>query len=548
MNTLADTGTARTSTGSPLRGSGNALAGTGTLVRLALRRDRIMIPAWVLPLALMVWSAAESFASLYRTPAERADVAASMARNASLRALYGPVFDTGIGGLTAWRMMAFAAALTGLMALLLVVRHTREEEESGRLELIGAGAVGRRAPLAAALLAGFGASAALATLVTLLLLGQGATGALAYGLALGATGCVFAAVGAVTAQLTESARAAKGLAGAVLGLAFLLRAAGDAGSGTLSWLSPLGWAEYVRPYGDERWWVLGLFAALTAGLVAMAHLLVARRDLDAALLPSRPGPAGAGPRLAGAPGLAWRLQRGSLWAWTGSYLIAGGVFGAIANGAADLVRDSAQLTDTVRRMGGATGLVDSFLASLIGTLGMVAAVYTVQAVLRLRAEESAGRAEPILATAVGRLRWAGSHLLLAAAGSVVVMLAAGLGMGLGYGASVSDVGGQLPRMAAAGLVQLPTVWLVTAIAVLLYGAAPKLVALSWSVVSVSIGIGLYGPLLKLSHWALDVSPFTHLPKVPAADVTAGPLLWLALLTAGLTAMGLTALRRRDIPA
>ncbi|MDX6331780.1 MAG: polyether ionophore transport system permease protein, partial [Streptomycetaceae bacterium] len=135
--------------------------GTGTLLRLALRRDRSMIPTWVLSLGLRVASTSSSLGALYNTQAKRTDLAASMTGNGSLRAMYGPVFDTGIGGLTAWRTTAFGAALIGLMALLLVIRHTREEEESGRLELLGSGAVGRRAPLAAALVTGCGASLAL---------------------------------------------------------------------------------------------------------------------------------------------------------------------------------------------------------------------------------------------------------------------------------------------------------------------------------------------------------------------------------------------------
>jgi ABC-2 type transport system permease protein len=520
--------------------------GTGTLVRLALRRDRIMIPAWVLSLGLMVASTSSSLGALYNTQAKRTDLAASMTGNGSLRAMYGPVFDTSIGGLTAWRTTAFGAALIGLMALLLVIRHTREEEESGRLELLGAGAVGRWAPLAAALITGCGASLALALLAALILLGRGTAGAIAFGLALGATGCVFAAIAAVAAQLTESARAAKGIAGAVLGLSFLIRAVGDAGSGTATWLSPLGWAEYVRPFGDERWWVFGLFAALTTGLVAAAYALVERRDLDASLLPSRPGPSEAGPRLHSSLGLAWRLQRGSLWGWASGFVIAGGAFGGVTKGGAALVRDNKQIADAFRKVGGGAGLVDSFLASLISLLGMVAAAYTVQAVLRLRDEENSGRAEPVLATALGRLRWAAGHLVLALAGSILLMLAAGLAMGLGYGASVGDISGQLPRMAQAGLVQLPAVWLVAAPSVLLYGLAPKFASASWGLLSVSAAIGLYGPLLKLNGRLMDLSAFAHLPKVPSADITAAPLIRLILLAAVLTAAGLAGLRRRDV--
>ena len=59
--------------------------------------------------------------------------------------------------------------------------------------------------------------------------------------------------------------------------------------------------------------------------------------------------------------------------------------------------------------------------------------------------------------------------------------------------------------------------------------------------------GLVGAALQLNHWVLDVSPFTHLPKVPGAGVSAVPLLWLAAVVAALAAAGLVGLRRRDIP-
>lgn len=526
----------------------SALTGTGTLTRLALRRDRITIPAWVVPIALLVASTASAFGGLYDSPAERAGVAASSAGSGSLRALYGPVFATSIGGLTAWRMMAFGAALAGLMAMLLVVRHTREEEEAGRLELVAAGAVGRRAPLAAALVTGFGASLLLGLLVTLALLGQGARGAVAFGIAFAGAGCAFAAVAAVAAQLTESARAARGIAGAVLGLAFLLRAVGDAGSGTLTWLSPLGWAENIRPYADERWWVAALFAAWAAALVGVAYALVARRDIEASLLPPRPGPAAAGSRLRSAQGLAWRLQRGSLWGWTAGFAVGGGALGGLANGAADLVRDNEQLAEVMRDMGGASGLVDSYLASMTGVMGMIAAIYAVQAVLRLQGEENSARAEPVLATAVGRVRWAAGHALVAFAGSVLLMAVSGLAMGLGYGATAGDPGGQTWRLTGAGLVQLPAVWCVAAVALLLYGAAPRLARAGWGVASLTLAIGLYGPALGLSPWVLDLSVFTHLPKAPSADVTVAPLAVLTVLALALAASGLLALRRRDITA
>ncbi|MGW1927708.1 ABC transporter permease, partial [Streptomyces massasporeus] len=187
------------------------LAGTGTLTRLALRRDRLMIPLWALVTGGLVASGAGSLEGLYGTAAERAEAAASMTANSSMRALYGPVFDDSLGGLVAWRFGTFAAVLAAVASLIVVVRHTREEEETGRQEMLSAGAVGRRAPLTAALLAALVVNTAVALVVTAGLAGQGAAGALALGLAIGGTGMVFATTAALAAQLTESARLAKGL-------------------------------------------------------------------------------------------------------------------------------------------------------------------------------------------------------------------------------------------------------------------------------------------------------------------------------------------------
>ncbi len=530
-----------------------SLTHTGTLVRLALRRDRIMLPVWIYALTAAVLSTAWAFRSLYATPESRVQLAASVGRNGSLRALYGPLFDpSSIGGLTAWRIEVFGAALAGLMSLVVVVRHTRAEEEAERLELVGSGAVGRRAPLTAALITACGANLLVALLVAagLIILGQNAVGSLALGLALAAAGIMFAALAAVAAQLTESSRTATGIAGAALGLSYLLRAAGDAagdgGASWLSWLSPLGWTEQIRPFAGERWWVFGPVAVVVAVLAGAAYALAARRDLGAGFLPSRPGPAQAGPGLRSPLALAWRLQRGTLLGWTGGFLVAGAVFGGIAEGVADLVRGNSQLEDLVRRMGGERGIVDSFLASTMGLLGMLAAIYATQATLRLRAEETGQRAEPVLATAVNRPRWAGSHLVFPALGTVVLLIAAGLTAGVTHGLRTHDLGRQVPTLIEAALVQAPAAWVLAAVAAAMYGLAPRIAAASWAVLAAVLFLGWFGPVLRLDQRVMDVSPFTHIPKIPGAALSAAPMAWLVAITAAGTAAGLAGLRRRDI--
>ncbi|WP_460068006.1 ABC transporter permease [Streptomyces sp. YKOK-I1] len=518
-----------------------ALAGTGTLTRFALRRDRVLIPVWVAVNSLTVLSMPTTLKGLYSTPAERADLLRQMSTNSSFRALLGPVFDDSLGALTAWRVGVFAGGLAAVTALLIVVRHTRDEEESGRQELIASGAVGRRASLTAALLAAGIASAVLGLLVTAGLAGQGAAGAVAFGLGLAGVGMVFATMAAIVAQLTESARLARGLTAAVLGAAFVLRAAGDSatddGSSVLTWVSPLGWLENLRAFADERWWVLGLFAGAVAVQAAVAYWLAGRRDVGMSFLPTRPGPATG--RLASAGALALRLQRGGVLGWSVGFFLAGVVYGGLTDGAADLVADNVKAREIFERMGGQSGLTDAFLAAMVGMLGLIASLYVVASVLRLHGEETSGRAEPVLANAVGRLRWAGGHLLIAFGGAALIMLLAGLGFVVGYGKEAGPI-------LAACLVQLPAVWVVGGLAVLLYGTAPRLAPAAWGVAGAVLLIGWIGPALDAPQLVLDLSPFGHLPKLPGGEMHWAPLGLLATLSGVLVAGGLAGLRHRDL--
>lgn len=120
------------------------------------------------------------------------------------------------------------------------------------------------------------------------------------------------------------------------------------------------------------------------------------------------------------------------------------------------------------------------------------------------------------------------------------MTVGGLGLAVGYGH-------ELPAVLGASLVQLPAVWLLGGVTVLLYGALPKAAAAGWGLVGLCLALGWIGPALDLPQPVMDVSPFTHLPKLPgAAAMEWGPV---ALIGAGavvLVAGGLAALRRRDM--
>ncbi len=525
------------------------MIGTGHLVRLALRRDRILLPVWVLFLAGVTYSTTTALRELYGSAESRALLGVTANANSAFLAMLGPLHDwSSLGGLVVWRWGVFSGLFIAIMAMLVVTRHTRAEEEAGRAELIAATVVGRHAPLAAAVVVAGGTSLLIGLLQALALIGQDLdpAGAFAFGLSTAGVGLVFTAVSALAAQLSENSRVSNALAGGFLGVTYLLRAAGDAagesGPQWLTWLSPIGWTEHVRSFGDNRFWVLLLPLAAFALLTGVSAYIVTRRDVGLGLLAARLGP----PRgTIGSPlGLAWRLQKGSLIGWSAALFAVGVVYGSVAQAVGQMVQDNPALGQIVSKIGGAEAMVDAFFATVTQLLGLITSIYLVQAILRLRSEETAFRAEPILATPVPRWGWVASHAVFALAGGAVVLAASGLGMGLVHGMRTDDLGTVAPQLLGAALAQLPAVWVIAGVALVLFGLFPQLTGVSWAVVSVALVLTLLGPALQLEQWMIDASPFTHVPKYP--DITFGPLAWLTVVAVVLLAAGFAGFRRRDL--
>jgi ABC-2 type transport system permease protein len=529
------------------------LVGTGSLTRLALRRDRIALPAVVYVITAVVAGTAYTFKKLYPTAASRAALASTGGGNPALRFLYGRLDGSSIGSLTTWRYGAWAGIFAALLAIFVVIRHTRSDEEAGRLELIGSAVVGRQAALAAGLVTAAVPAVALAALLCLVLpfTGLPAAGSAALGLGIGCCALAFTGITAVAAQLTSSARSARGIALAALGVAFVLRGVGDSagadGPSWLSWASPLGWIQLARPFAAERWWVLGLPLAAAAVGTALAFEFAARRDQGAGLLPDRPGRPTASAFLRGPFGLAWRLQRASLVGWAIGYAFAFAASGAAAKGIGQLFGTSSALEREFTRLGGQSAITNAYLSALMLLAGLVAAAYAISVVLRLRSEETGDLAEPVLATATGRIRWALSQIAMAVSGTVLLLAVAGVATGLGYGLRIGSAGPEVARLTAAAMGELPSALVLAAVAIAFFGLLPGAsVPGAWTALGLVAVIDLFGPALQVSHWVLDISPFTHAPRLPGGPVSAEPLVLLGLIALALAATGLTALRRRDI--
>ncbi|SDT71116.1 ABC transporter permease [Jiangella sp. DSM 45060] len=530
------------------RQGGSTLTGTATMIRFILRRDRVRLPIWIGAIVLLVVGSLPTFPETYPTQADR-QARADLLDNPATVALTGPAYGTDnytFGAMTANELLLWVAITMALMSILLMVRHTRAEEETGRTELLRAGVLGRHAGTTAAFTVVAGANLLIGLLLGLLMPSAldelSTSSSLLFGAAVASVGLVFAGVGALTAQVTEHARTATGLAAAALGVAFALRAIGDVGAEWLSWLSPIGWAQRTRVYVDDRWWPLLIAVALTAVLMAVAYATTSRRDVGAGLVQPSPGSPRAGKDLASPLGLAVRLQRGGLIGWGVGLLVFGVAYGSLAPSIEEFVSDNSTIQDF---LGDAGSLIDGFMGMVVMMMALLAAAYGLTSMLRLRTEETSGRAEPVLATSVSRTRFAASHLIVALGGSLLIMLVGGLGLGI-TGALTLDDGSMVGKLLGTALAHVVGVWLVVAIVVALFGWAPQLVHLGWVVLTFGVVVGVLGGFFQFPDWVTKISPFDAASTLPGGDLDTAAVVIMGVLAVALIWIGLLGFRRRDL--
>ncbi len=524
------------------------LAGFVTLLRFMARRDRVRAPVWIGTIVGLAAASTASIAGLYDTPEELAQYAELAQADVAFKALAGPGYgldDVTLASVVMNETLVYTFLIIALMSVFLMIRHTRAEEETDRAELVRAASVGRLATLAAACswVGLVNTAVGLGLGLTLVTFGLPATGSLAFGLAAWMTGMVFIGVAATTAQVASSARAATASAGAAVGVSFLLRAFGDLGTGWLTWLSPLGWAQSIRAFAAERWWVLAPMVFAAMGLIAGGVILSARRDLGAGLFAQRPGPAHASDGLATPLAMAVRLQRNALIAWSLGVGFIGFFFGVVSD-LADQFLENEAIAEIYNQAGVGTP-TEAFLSTTLLIVALIASGYTVSTVLRLRTEESAGRAGMVIATPVSRRRWAGSYLAVSVLGTAIIMVFTGLAIGVGSTIALGDTELVLPMLGAAATI-VPALLVLAGFAIALFGLSPRLAAFAWLGVAVSVTVGLLAETLNLPQWLRNLSPFDHTPNLPAAPFEIVPVIVLLGLAAGLIAVGMTAIGRRNI--
>ncbi len=521
------------------------MTGLGLLTRFSLRRSRVLIGAWTAVLTLMCYASAAATGSLYATPADRVSAAESINASSALVALYGPILDVhSLGELAMTKTTVTYAVLVMALAIALVRRHTRVEEESGRAELLGGLAVDPRAPLVSAVAVGATASLLVAVLAGLADIAGGlpVAGSLWFAGSWLGLGLVGTGIGAVCAQLSANARTCGAVAAAAVAVLYAVRALGDTTSAAwLGWLSPFGWSTRLRAWSDPRGWVLLLDLALATVLVGAAVALRARRDLGGGLLPDRPGPATGSPRLADALALNLKVHATSLTVWTAACAVLGALLAAIVPGIGSIL-DSAGTREMMERLGGVGALQETLVAAFVSIGAIVITCFVATVVGHGGAEEQDGRTEEVLATATTRSTTFAAVAVLALGGALWLMLVTGASMALGtLGADVSA-----GSVLSAALVQVPAVWVVAGLALLAVAVRSTWALAGWVLVVAFFLLGPLAELLRLPGWVAGLSPYSHVPKVPAEAFHPTPELALTVLATLLVATAWWRYRERDI--
>jgi ABC-2 type transport system permease protein len=524
-----------------VRQSQSPAAGVGTLLALAVRRDRFRLPVWISALTLMLVYAPNAVKLAY--PDEAARVArVNLLKTPAGIMLGGPFFggnETDLGVMMANELMLTLIVAASILSILTVVRHTRAEEESGASELVMSSVVGRHARTLAALTLVGTVNAILAVTMTLALAVTGFDLIDCAGMCLGITGVsmLFGAVAAVTVQLWRQGRTATGAAMGVLAAAVLIRGVGDiidhSGS-ALSWLSPIAWAQQMRSFVELRWWPFALLVALTVGLIGLSMLLESRREYDDGVLPSR-GERVNAPPVRDAFGLNLVLQRGQVIGWGVGLFLSGLTFGSMTKSLQDAAKSNELLARVLATQG-----YNGIYTTLTQFLAAAATGFVVAAVVRLSHDEESGIAEEVLAGSVSRWRWLLSNVGATLVGAVVLMALAGLGNGIGAAVTMGDAG-LVGRLTAAGIAHVPAMAVMAGMGAL--AVAMRRPLIGWLAVTFVVLTLYLGALLRLPPWLIDLSPVGR-TTAPAS------VPWTATIVMVVVAVALTALaglifRRRD---
>ena len=526
-------------------------ANTWKLAWFILRKDRTRIAVWIFAIVMFTTMIGAMLPELYPTGTERQMMAETM-KNPAVTFMLGPGYGLDNyteGAMMAHYMLAFTAVALGIMSILLTTRHTREDEEYGRIEIIRSLPAGPLSPLSATILILVVTNVIifLAVAFGLYFLGYESMdlgGSLLFGASLGAVGIFFAALTGLFAQITANTRSTTGYSFGFLIIAYIIRGIGDVENETLSLISPLGLILRTQVYVNNYWWPIFVTLGVSAVLFGLALYLNSIRDLGSGFISIKPGKSKGSVFLSSPLGLSLRLQQAPIIAWIIGMFVLGASYGSLAGDLEGFVESSELIRQMLPNMKD-FNLTENYTAMLMTVLSMMGTIPVLMHILKLRSEEKRGRTEHLFSGSVSRSSVIGSYTFVAIMYAIIIQLMSILGF---WSAAHYSMEEPIPldNLIKAGFVYLPAIWVMAGLAVLLTGFFPDLTGLIWPYLGFSFFVVYLGDLIELPDWMAKLTPFGHIPQVPIEEISFPVLAILALLAVGLIITGFIGYNKRDI--
>ncbi|MFT4246145.1 MAG: hypothetical protein QM571_06490 [Micrococcaceae bacterium] len=535
--------------------------GVKELIILILKRERIKLPIWILAISLSLVSMVPLLKDTYGSTDSLTVLYKTVSTNPALVFLAGPIEAPTFGALMTLETMLWWGLAIAFMNTIFIIRHTRQNEETGALELVLSARVHRFAGLIAAIIVAF-----FANLILTLIIGAGLAvtdvdwkdgNGWLYAIALGLFGFVWAVFASIAAQLVESARSANSILASLIGVGFVLRGVGDFlgksnSQGLLeskwpSYLTPFGWLELTHALTSAKWSALWVFVVVAIVLMPVGFLLLVNRDLGSGAIAARKGKSRASVFLRTPLGLTWKLQQNIFIGWLVAVIAMVATIGFLVPQVSNIYESSPGIVQMIEAMGGSDAMIPAFISAMLGIVVLMVLAYVLQALSKLRGEESNGHLEVLLSTKLSRLQWFALHTIVALVGGAIMLAISGWLMAASVNAGSDNLHADIGKYTISGLQYWPILALFTGFYILLFGIFPKATgAVTWLYYGFVVFATWLAPMLKLKQWVMDLSPMSHIASAPAEAIKGEPQLVITGISIALIAIGTYAWRNRDV--
>ena len=526
------------------------------LTRFMLRRERVISVVWIVIMLFFAVVIPPVLNIQFGSPEDLQGLMITM-QNPAMIAMMGQIYGSEsldtytVGAMYSNMMLLFSILAVVIMNIFLVARHTRTDEEKGRIEVIRSLPVGRLANIHAAMITAVIVNFILAVLVGLAMAALGIEsmgfgGSMLFGAALGASGLFFAAVSALFAQLSSTSRGATGYSFVAMLIFYLVRAVGDINNEVLSLISPLGLILRAQVYVKNYWWPVFVILLFTIAIVIAAYYLNTIRDMDQGFIPAKPGKKNASVFLRTSFGLSVRLMRNMFLAWTIGMFAFGASYGSVMGDIETFIGENEFFLMILPEADGFE-IAELFITMLNMMLSICCVAPVFMMAFKLRGEEKDHRAENILSRSVSRTNYLMGYVVMAFAASVIMPFMAVLGL-WSASAPTMEVPIAFGSMFKAMMVYVPALWVMLGFAVLFVGLFPKATIFCWGYFGYAFIAGYMGPMLDMPDWAQKISPFGYIPQLPLEEINVFTLVMLSVISAVLICVGFVFYRKRDMQA